>query len=426
MADRRAMNSRSTGDGSRRTDLSRRRFLMSGGVAAAAAAIAGCGDSRPSEAAPPAGPAPDAVIPFHGAHQSGIVTPQPRHLRFGAFDLKADSATELRELLRSWSSVAATLTAGRPIVDPDPAKRDTGETVDLSAASLTITFGLGPSLFERDGQDRLGLASRRPPALALLPAFGADALDHRRSDGDLAVQICSDDAQVAFHAFHALTNAARGIAEPRWLQAGFLGDRAPGSTSRNLLGFKDGSRNLATTDEAMAHRHLWAAAHDGAPWMAGGTYLVARRIRTVLDVWDATSTAGQEATIGRHKRSGAPLGGRHEHDRPDFAGNGPNGPTIPADAHMRLAAPESNAGAQLLRRGYNYDDGIDPDTAQVDAGLFFLCFQRDPRTQFVPIQRRLATNDALGQHLIHTASALFACPPGAASGTYVGQSLLEA
>jgi deferrochelatase/peroxidase EfeB len=269
------------------------------------------------------------------------------------------------------------------------------------------------------------LASRRPPALRALPAFGADALEPARSDGDLAVQICCDDPQVAFHAFHALANAARGVAEPRWLQSGFLGARADRSTPRNLLGFKDGTRNLSPTDAAATRRHLWADAADGAPWMAGGTYLVARRIRTVLDVWDATSTEGQEVTIGRRKRSGAPLTGRREQDVPDFHATTTDGPVIPADAHIRLAAPEQNAGTQILRRSYNYDDGIDRDTAQVDAGLFFVCFQRNPETQFVAIQRRLAADDALSQHLIHTASAIFACPPGAPPGGYVGQGLFS-
>jgi deferrochelatase/peroxidase EfeB len=264
---------------------------MAGG-AVAAAAVAGCGDDGRAKAAAPFTDASDVVVPFHGAHQAGIVTHQQHQLRFAAFDLKTDSAAELRELLRSWSNAAATLTAGRRIASPDPGRSDTGEAGDLSPARLTITFGLGPSLFDHDGEDRLGLAGHRPAALAPLPAFGADALDRKRSDGDLAIQICCDDTQVAFHAFHALANAARSVAEPRWLQAGFVGDRAAGSTSRNLLGFKDGSRNLATADEAATRRQLWAAASDGAPWMAGGTYLVARRIRTVLDVWDATSTAG--------------------------------------------------------------------------------------------------------------------------------------
>jgi deferrochelatase/peroxidase EfeB len=362
-----------------------------------------------------------ATIPFRGPHQAGIVTAQQRHLRFAAFDLQATRREDLEQLLRAWTDVAATLTTGHRVTSADPARSDTGEAAELSAARLTITFGFGPSLFEHDG---LGLASQRPAALEAIPAFGADALDQTRSDGDLAVQVCADDAQVAFHAIHALAGAARGLAEPRWLQSGFLGEQPAGTTPRNLLGFKDGSRNLDVSDRALTGRHLWASAADGARWMDGGTYLVARRVRTVLDVWDATSTAGQESTVGRRKVSGAPLGGGREHDEPDFAHTGPGGLTIPADAHIRLAAPETNHGARLLRRGYNYDDGIDHDTGQIDAGLFFICFQRDPRRQFVPIQRRLARSDALGQHLIHTASAVFACPPGAGPGGYVGQQLL--
>jgi deferrochelatase/peroxidase EfeB len=419
MADARAMARPRRSEESTAPAVSRRAFLALGGAGVAATLGAtGCG-------AEPAGTVTAAersrvTIPFHSTHQAGIVTAQQRHLRFAAFDLQATRRDDLQQLLRAWTDVAATLTAGRRVISPDPAKSDTGEATGLSPASLTITFGFGPSLFEHDA---LGLRSQRPAALVAIPAFGADALDRTRSDGDLAIQVCADDAQVAFHAIHVLTGAARGLAEPRWLQSGFLGKQPAGTTPRNLLGFKDGSRNLDIGDGELTGQQLWAGASGGA-WMDGGTYLVARRVRTVLDVWDATSTAGQESTIGRRKLSGAPLGGQHEHDEPDLTATNAGGLTIPADAHIRLAAPETNNGARLLRRSYNYDDGIDHDTGQIDAGLFFICFQRDPRRQFVPIQRRLARSDALGQHLIHTASAVFACPPGAAPGGYVGQQLL--
>ncbi len=423
MADARAMDRPRRSEEFAVPAVSRRGFLALGGAGAAATlAATGCGSAPAStKAAVERTVRRRTTVPFHGAHQAGIVTAQQRHLRFAAFDLQATRREDLQQLLRAWTDAAATLTAGGRLSSTDPAKRDTGEATELAPARLTITFGFGPSLFEHD---ELDLRSHRPAALAAIPAFGADALDQRRSDGDLAIQVCADDPQVAFHAIHALTGAARGVAEPRWLQSGFLGEQPAGTTPRNLLGFKDGSRNLDVRDDALTARHLWAGAGDGARWMAGGAYLVARRVRTVLDVWDATSTAGQESTIGRHKASGAPLGGRHEHDVPDLVATGPDGPTIPADAHIRLAAPETNHGARLLRRGYNFDDGIDHDTAQIDAGLFFICFQRDPRRQFVPIQRRLAGNDALAQHLIHTASAVFACPPGVAPGGYVGQQLL--
>jgi deferrochelatase/peroxidase EfeB len=83
------------------------------------------------------------------------------------------------------------------------------------------------------------------------------------------------------------------------------------------------------------------------------------------------------------------------------------------DAHVRLAHPTVNGGARLLRRGYNFVDGSD-GFGRLDAGLFFIAYQRDPRTQFVPIQRRLAGQDTLNEYIRHVSSALFACPPGVA------------
>jgi deferrochelatase/peroxidase EfeB len=59
----------------------------------------------------------------------------------------------------------------------------------------------------------------------------------------------------------------------------------------------------------------------------------------------------------------------------------------------------------------------------LDAGLFFLAYQRDPRRQFVTIQRSLASNDALNEYLQHVGSGLFACPPGVRAGQYWGQAL---
>ena len=98
---------------------------------------------------------------------------------------------------------------------------------------------------------------------------------------------------------------------------------------------------------------------------------------------------------------------------------------IPVNAHIRLAAPETNGGHKLLRRGYSFTDGIDPQTGLLDAGLFFIAFQKDPRTQFVPIQRKLGSHDALNEYIQHTSSALFAVPPGLrAAGDWWGKDIL--
>jgi deferrochelatase/peroxidase EfeB len=81
-----------------------------------------------------------------------------------------------------------------------------------------------------------------------------------------------------------------------------------------------------------------------------------------------------------------------------------------------------NDGAKLLRRGYNFVDGND-DLGRLNAGLFFIAFQRDPRKQFIPIQSQLAKNDAMNEYLKHVGSAVFAVPPGAREGSYVGSGL---
>ena len=114
-----------------------------------------------------------------------------------------------------------------------------------------------------------------------------------------------------------------------------------------------------------------------------------------------------------------------EHDEPELTAKDRDGaPVIAVDAHIRLAAPETNNGAKLLRRGYSFTDGADPVTGQLDAGLFFICYQSDPRTGFIPVQHMLA-GDALNEYVKHTASGLFACPPGLADGGYWGQSLFS-
>ncbi|HTS15772.1 MAG TPA: Dyp-type peroxidase, partial [Candidatus Sulfotelmatobacter sp.] len=169
----------------------------------------------------------------------------------------------------------------------------------------------------------------------------------------------------------------------------------------------------------------WVGAEGEQAWMRDGTYMVTRRIRMLVEAWDRDAYGDQEQVIGRQKVSGAPLGGQAEHDVVDLAALDAQGqPLIPADAHIRLAAPASNASQRILRRGYSFTDGIDPVTGQLDAGLFFICFQKDPRLGFVAIQRQLGSHDALNEYIRHTSSALFACPPGLDDGGWLGEGLL--
>jgi deferrochelatase/peroxidase EfeB len=404
--------------------LTRRRLLQA--TSGAAVGLAGAG--VPASAAV----RPDrAVVPFHGTHQAGIVTPPPDRLMFAAFDLTIATAAELRELLRVWTDAAAKMTAGRPAGPPagdlDAPPKDTGEALGLPAASLTVTFGLGPSVFRQDGHDRFGLAARRPRALAPLGPLPGDRLDPARSGGDLCVQACADDPQVAFHAVRNLARLAHGAAVMRWTQLGF-GRAASTSraavTPRNLQGFKDGTNNLVAADAAEMRRYVWVGEDEPQAWMRGGTYAVTRRIRMLIETWDRSPLDEQEETIGRRKISGAPLGEMHEHDPVDLAARRPDGdPEIPMDAHIRLASHVTNDGVRILRRGYNFTDGMDPVTGELDAGLFFIAFQRDPHAQFAALQRRLGAGDALNEYIRHTSSAVFAIPGGIAPGRYVAQEL---
>ena len=410
---------------------SRRGFLTgAAGLAGAAGVLAA---ARPGVAKPR--PMPQDFA-FFGDHQAGIVTPQQQHAYFAAFDLITDTREDVAALLRGWTEAAAKMSLGmaEPSANPDQPPADSGEALGLHPARLTITFGFGPGLFVKDGQDRYGLAARRPEALIDLPRFNGDQLVPARTGGDLAVQACADDPQVAFHAVRVLARLADGVAQFRWVQAGFTSGGKPGETPRNLMGFKDGTMNPASRDPALMDATVWVGDEGG--WMRGGSYMVARPIRIALEHWDRMKLAFQEQTVGRHKLSGAPLGQTNEFapldlDAVDKDGN----PVIPENSHVRLGAPAANDGAQILRRAYSYDNGLAfiaerwppwRQGMQVDAGLHFICYQRDPRTGFVQIFENMAKFDMMNQFVTHIGGGLFACPPGAMAGRFVGQGLFEA
>jgi len=418
---------------SARARPSRRGFLTAAGAGALGALTAGTVAGDLLSGATPAA-ADDALagaqVPFHGLHQAGIVTPAQDRLLFATFDLTTNDRGDVVRLLQEWTRAARRMTAGAPVgsdnADLDAPPDDTGEAAGLGPASLTVTFGVGGSLFRKDGVDRYGLAARRPAALVDLPEFAGDVVDPARSDGDLAVQACADDPNVCFHAIRNLARIARGTAVLRWSQMGFgrtSSTDATQETPRNLMGFKDGTNNVVAEDTDALRSSVWVGAADDPAWMRDGSYMVVRRIRMLLEVWDRSTLADQQLTIGRTKTAGAPLGARREHDAVDLDATSDGDPVIPVDAHIRLAAPSEAEGARLLRRGYSFTDGIDPVTNQLDAGLFFVAFQRDPRTGFVRVQQNLAT-DALNEYIRHTGSGVFAIPPGTTPTGFVGETLL--
>ncbi|MGX5695991.1 iron uptake transporter deferrochelatase/peroxidase subunit [Agromyces soli] len=423
----------------RPTEVSRRGLLGLIGAGAAGAAVGFAGGAAvvgaaASASAPAASAGSGAsAYDFYGPHQAGVTTPAQDRLHFAAFDVDASLDRDgLIELLTDWTNAAARLTQGLDVEEggavggsdyAPPA--DTGEAQGLPAAGLTLTFGFGPGLFEAsDGTDRFGLADRRPTELAPLPRFQGDALEPARTGGDLCIQACADDPQVAVHAIRNLSRIAFGRATLRWSQLGFgrtSSTSTAQATPRNLFGFKDGTANVKAEEAEVVDEQVWVSADDGPAWMAGGSYLVARRIRMIIENWDRVQLGEQEMLVGRSKGSGAPLSGGTEFTEPDFAAAGPTGkPLIAETSHVRLAHSSNNGGARMLRRGYNFVDGND-ELGRLDAGLFFLSFQRSPQ-QFIDIQTSLAA-DGLNEYLKHVGSAIFAVPGGVAEGEFVGQKL---
>ncbi|WP_409340728.1 iron uptake transporter deferrochelatase/peroxidase subunit [Paenibacillus sp. MBLB4367] len=416
--------------------LSRREMLKIAGIGGvglllgsvgAGGVLAGTGmldGSRESSASPGTAGTQDS-IPFYGAQQAGIVTPSQDFLCFASFDLTTNQVSEVIELLRTWTEAAARLSEGRPVgsesKNANLPPTDTGEAAGLHPGRLTLTFGAGASLF--DG--RFGLASKRPPALIDLPRFAGDNLREEWCGGDIGVQVCANDLQTAFHAVRNLARLARGVAVLRWTQEGF--QRTAGSsqgteTPRNLLGFKDGTGNPDTADAETMKKVVWAQAADGPAWMNNGSYMVTRRIRMRIEVWDRSSLNDQQATFGRYRDTGAPLGMGNEFDPiPLDRKSEKDAPVIPDNSHIRLA--HGDGSVKILRRSYSYSSGIDHQTGQLDAGLFFIAYQRDPRTQFVPMQDRLAKQDKLNEYIVHVGSAVFACFPGVREGGYIGEGL---
>lgn len=409
--------------------LSRRSALGLLGAAGAAGAVGVAGGLAAGSTRDDGASSTDLVVPFHGEHQAGITTAVQQHLYFASFDMTSTAGRDdLQSLLADWTDAAARMTRGQEVTregavggGPYKPPEDTGEALGLEANALTLTFGFGPSLF---AQQRFGIADRRPKELVELPSFAFDLIEDRFSGGDLCIQACANDPQVAVHAIRNLSRIAFGRAQVRWTQLGYGRTSTTSkaqSTPRNLFGFKDGTANIFSNDDQDLAKWVWSDGDD-QPWMAGGTYLVARKIQMLIESWDRVRLEEQEAIVGRDKGEGAPLSGGTEFTEPDFAvvSTKAGGPAIPMDSHVRLAHPETNGGKRLLRRGYNYVEGNN-DLGQLNAGLFFLAFGRSPQ-QFIDIQRSLAA-DALNEYIRHIGSAVFAIPRGVRPGASLGDGL---
>ena len=425
-------------DDQARRGLSRRKLFGAAGVTAAVVGAAGAGAlaGRASASSTDFGGL-QQPIPFRGERQAGIITPQQDRMHFCAFDVTADNRDDVIALLKQWTEMAERMTrgddavpngaiGGNPYAPPD----DTGEALGLPASALTLTIGFGPSFFEKDGKDRFGIGNQRPAALADLPKFTNEILDPDKCGGDICIQACANDPQVAVHAVRNLARVGFGTVAVKYSQLGFgrtSSTTREQSTPRNMLGFKDGTNNLKAEDTQALDKNVWVAKDDGPDWLTGGSYLVTRRIRNRIEAWDRTTLLEQERVIGRQKGSGAPNGLTQEFELLNFDLKDDKGtPLIDVDAHVRLVNPDHVGGIKMLRRGYNFTDGSD-GFGHLDAGLFFIAFVRSPATNFIPVLARMSS-DALNEYIFHTGTAVFACPPGVREGdssAYWGSTLFS-
>ena len=389
---------------------------------------------------------PNKSEPFYGEYQGGIVTPPQHHIYFAVFDLTTNKREDVISLLKAWTTASERMTRGETALplegglklavprakkavpagaedeyeQPDPSTMvaDTGETTGMSPARLTLAFGFGAGLFLHDGKDRFGLASQRPEALVELPRFNGDQISDEHSGGDIAIQACAEDPQVAFHAIRQLARIAEGVAQIRWVQTGYR----PATGERHLLGFSNGIGNPSVDDPAAMAKNVWVG-EEGPAWIKDGTYMVVRRIRFALEHWDQMPQSYQEAAIGRDKHPGAAT----PHTQVDNSVSDENEQT-----HFRLVVPKSTF---MLRRSYSYNNGVDftverwPPWRQgleYNVGMLFICYQRDPRRSFIDMFDKMAKYDIkLNQFWTHEASGLFAYPRGAKEGEYIGQQLFE-
>ncbi|WP_414121566.1 iron uptake transporter deferrochelatase/peroxidase subunit [Corynebacterium nuruki] len=420
--------------------VSRRSFLTGLGLTGLGAA-AGAGGLTLAGCSTDDGDGGDTV-PFRGGHQAGVTTPQQEHLHIVAFDVITGDRDALRTMLTDWTGMAERMTRGEETTDGgalsgtdvdghgagDTYKvpTDTGEALDLSAGSLTVTVGFGPSLFD----DRFGLRDRRPAELTPLPKFPGDQLIEDLCDGDIVIQACADDPQVAVHAVRNLTRAGSGVVEVRWSQLGYGAASKTTrneDTPRNLFGFKDGTRNITADETGDIESNVWVgddpdSAGPGG-WMTGGVYMCTRRIRMLLEVWDRQVLDDQQHTFARYKGSGAPIGAEKEDDDVPFdLYLGTGGPAIPHDSHVYLAHPDQNNGRRMLRRAYNFIEGSD-SFGHLSAGLFFIAYVTKPSENFTPIQLKLAHDDKMNEYVRYESKAVFACPPGLGDGDDWGTAL---
>ena len=408
---------------------SRRNFLKGAVSGAAGTALAGgvlIEGARVDAASASTGSGPTEVAsyPFHGARQAGILTPVPSEKQavtcVAAFDSIAADRTELADLLQTITTRARFLATGGTPPDLGVGQPPSDSDVlgpSVPADGLTVNLSVGSSLFD----SRYGLASSKPRKLMPMRTFPNDSLEAPWLHGDLLIQLCANHSDTIHHAIRDITRHTRGGMQLRWKMEGYNSPPRPSGTSRNLLGFKDGTANPTGTE---ATSLVWVDDPAEPAWARNGSYVVVRLIRMLVEFWDRVSINEQENMFGRRRDTGAPLDGNSEFDTPNYKTD-PNGHVIPLDSHIRLANPRTPATERqrLIRRSYNYDLGVDTN-GNLQTGHIFLCYQQDVHRQFETVQTRLI-NEPLVDYVQPFGGGYFFVLPGVRDASdWYGRTML--
>ena len=405
--------------------LGRRELMAGGAVAASALVVASC--ARGEEADPVSqatsgekgasvsgAPLADAIVPFDGEHQAGVQTPSQAHVNLVGFNLKDGAGQRgARNLMRLWTEDARALcTAETPRGSLEPEMTQT-------PANLTVTCGWGESFFAKIG-------AQKPEWLGDVRSYTRDKLRPEWGQTDVVLQICCDDQLTASHVLRHMVRSGASYADVAWVQQGFLnanGSLEDGETPRNVFGQKDGTVNPKTDADFV--EQVWI--EDGP--FKGGTAMVVRRIDMNMETWEEVDRNAREISIGRTLDNGAPLSGTEENDPVDLEARDKYGlKAIDPTSHVARAHPPADHPEQvILRRPYNFDLAPSPERPGElsNSGQIFICFQKNPREQFEPIQARLDEVDQLNTWITHVGSAMYYVVPGTQGGTSWGENLLK-
>ncbi|MET0437007.1 MAG: iron uptake transporter deferrochelatase/peroxidase subunit [Devosia sp.] len=376
---------------------------------------------------------PDDRVPFQGLHQAGIATPRPANGMVASFGVIADTPDDLEHLFRRLTARIGFLTVGGepPLADPRLPPSDSGIVGPIVRPNgLTITIGLGASLFD----DRAWLIDHKPMRLSRMTRFPNDALDAALCHGDLSLQICANTQDTTIHALRDIIKSLSDRLVLKWKQEGNVPVITPGldqsvESSRNFLGFRDGSANPDAGDDHVMDQLVWVGARSGEPeWAECGSYQSVRIVRNFVERWDRTPLREQELIMGRVRNSGAPLDqpDASEFDVPDYAAD-MEGLSTPLDSHIRLANPRTAETAEsiILRRPFNYSNGV-TKAGQLDQGLLFICYQADLEKGFIAVQRRL-DGEPLEEYIKPVGGGYFFALPGMrGDADYLGSTLIAA